>query len=156
MLKNKLNHKKHFAFEGSSGSTKGTRMTYLKYYFWHDGKTLFLDSLSCVEGKPPVEPADFLKWYEEGDFVFMSLTNEQKKAITEKESPLFAAIFSPKEVSFSVNELLTNKYVKIHGEQCRKLIVDSLAWLDVKEPVWGVKVDRHAFVCDLVKKAFPV
>lgn len=40
---------------------------YLRYYFSYDGKSISVDSMACVEGVECVEPANFLKWYEEGD-----------------------------------------------------------------------------------------
>jgi hypothetical protein len=45
------------------------------------------------------------------------------------------------------------KYVELYGEQHRKLINDSLCWLDEKEKCWGVHVDREGFVRDLIIKA---
>lgn len=131
---------------------------YLKYYFGHDGNRLFLDSVACAEGDTPVEPDNFLKWYEEGDFAPQSFTEKEKAVIAKSESPVFASMFIPRTVTFSVDELLTrcknvNKYVEVYGEQYRRLITDSLAWLDGKEPAWGVSFDRDAFIDDLVKNA---
>ncbi len=83
-------------------------MSYLKYYFEYDGKLSF-NSIACVEGESVVEPANFLKWYEDGDFAPMKLTDEEKDAIARSESPGHAMMFMPRKVTFSVDEFLKRK-----------------------------------------------
>jgi hypothetical protein len=79
-------------------------MSYLKYYFGHnDIKPLFLDSVLVAEDAIVSEPAYFLKWYEDGDF---APTSSGK---TGGESPIFAALFAPRTVTFSVDDLLQTR-----------------------------------------------
>ncbi len=83
---------------------------YLKYYFGHDGNSkFFFDSVAVVENKKAEEPKDFLKWYEHGDFVDSNQADENEKLISESQSPAFWKMFSPKEVTFSVNDLLEKR-----------------------------------------------
>ena len=51
---------------------------------------------------------------------------------------------------------IVEELVKIHGEQHRRLIEDSLEWLNEKEKVWGVSVNINKFVRGLISKAVRV
>lgn len=87
-------------------------MSYLKYYFGHHGSNLFFDSVTCVDNKSPAEPNDFLKWYEDGDFASATLKENE----TESESPVFATMFAPRVITFSVEKLLQRK----NEQRCKK------------------------------------
>jgi hypothetical protein len=43
-------------------------------------------------------------------------------------------------------------YVVIYGEFYRKLIEDSLKWLDVKEKEWNLEINRDLFIKDLIDR----
>ena len=83
-------------------------MHYLKYYFGYND-SLFFDSIACEKGKEPEKPPHFLKWYEEGDFAPISYTKEEKKSFLKKDSPVFNAIFHPRKVTFSLDNLLKSR-----------------------------------------------
>lgn len=82
-------------------------VSYLKYYFGHDGNKLFCDSVVCEENTTPVEPHHFLKWYMEGDLT--SLSENENKDMLKSESPIFSAVFAPRTVTFSVEEVLLRR-----------------------------------------------
>lgn len=42
--------------------------------------------------------------------------------------------------------------VLVHGEQHRRLIEDALKFLDEHEPIWGVTLDRRAYVRSIVER----
>lgn len=48
------------------------------------------------------------------------------------------------------------EYIVKYGEPYRQLIEDSLKWLDEKEPIWGVVLDRDEFISNLVSRATPI
>ena len=85
---------------------------YLKFYFGYDGIKPFFNSVVCVEGVTPTEPDDFLKWYEDGDFAAPSFTEGEKEAIAISESPVFATMFAPREVTFSMQALIDKVGIK--------------------------------------------
>jgi hypothetical protein len=45
------------------------------------------------------------------------------------------------------------EFVQAYGEKYRQLIIDSLAFLDDREPKWGVKIDRDEYIQDLISNA---
>lgn len=40
--------------------------------------------------------------------------------------------------------------VFIFGEQYRKLIMDSLDWIEERQKVWNIVIDRDKFLYDLI------
>jgi hypothetical protein len=44
-----------------------------------------------------------------------------------------------------------DEIVAVFGEEDRELVHRALAYLDANEPLWGVKLDRLAYVADLMK-----
>lgn len=55
-----------------------------------------------------------------------------------------------------MNEL-HEQFIKKHGEQYRRLIADSLDWLDRREPVWKLTepMDREGFIENLMESVIP-
>lgn len=61
-----------------------------------------LEKLAATAAPEAKEPKNFLKWYEDGDFAPVAFTESEKEMISRSESPLFAAMFVPRAVTFSV------------------------------------------------------
>lgn len=72
----------------------------LKYFFGLNRDRLYLSNVPCPDGKIPERPKNFLKWYEDGDIDCSSLPLDY----SECEMPLFQAVFSPKRITFSVED----------------------------------------------------
>lgn len=51
--------------------------------------------------------------------------------------------------------MTTQEYINLYGEEFRTLITDSLSWLKVAEPNWGLDepIDRDQFIGDLVAES---
>jgi len=49
-----------------------------------------------------------------------------------------------------------DEYVLIFGEQHRKLIADSLEWLEKREKHWDIVVDRDEFLSSLIDHAVDI
>jgi hypothetical protein len=47
----------------------------------------------------------------------------------------------------------TEEYVKVYGEQWRKLIETALGFLDKNESGWGVTINRDSFLAGLIEEA---
>ena len=75
-------------------------MKYLKYYFGRKDGKLYFGNIACDTDEIPIEPENFVKWYEDGDFAPVSFTEDQKKAILRSDSPVVMAMFAPREVTF--------------------------------------------------------
>lgn len=48
--------------------------------------------------------------------------------------------------------MLVERLVQYYGERYRKLIEDALAWLDEREPTWGLDapIDREDYIEELI------
>ena len=80
---------------------------YLKYYFGFDDR-LYLDSISVNSDVMP-EPANFITWYEEGDFVGWHDKEAVQRAALKSDSSIFTALFAPRKVSIRVLNALREK-----------------------------------------------
>jgi hypothetical protein len=82
---------------------------YIKYYFTWKEDRLSLDSVGVSDDCPLTEPPDFLKWYEEGDLAKPEITEEDKLKLLRTDSPVYWAMFAPRKVNFSVEQILKQR-----------------------------------------------